>query len=196
MRKKKKNQRRRKRHKIVAGLDEAGRGPFAGPVVCSAVVFRKRIKLPGLTDSKLLSVKKREEFFKKIIENAYVGIGKASNLEIDRYGLIKACEIGFKRALKKLGIKPHFLLIDGNDKFNFKIPFKTIIRGDRKVRAISAASVIAKVYRDGLMRRFALRYPQYKFDIHKGYGTRMHGSLIRKHGLCRIHRKSFSLRKI
>ena len=177
--------------KIIAGMDEAGRGPWAGPVIAAAVILPHRIKLPGLTDSKKLTKAQRETLFNLIRSKAWYGVGMASNQEIDKNGLIPATNLAFLRALNALTIKPDHLLIDGRDKWKLPIPYETIIKGDTKIRAISAASIIAKVTRDGLMERFALEYPQYKFERHKGYGTRLHAEALSKHGVSLLHRKSY-----
>ncbi len=178
-------------YRVIAGLDEAGRGPWAGPLVCAAVILRPGLKLPGLTDSKLLTRSSREFLFKLIIEKCEYGIGIVSSKIIDCNGLIKACETAFKKAVQNLPRLPDFLLVDGNDHFKFDYPFKSIIRGDRRSRSIAAASVIAKVHRDRLMRSLARKYPHFHFDKHKGYGTRLHARLLRLHGPTKIHRFSF-----
>lgn len=181
----------RRRGYRVAGLDEAGRGPWAGPLVCAAAVLKPRIKLPGLTDAKLLTPRKREELFEKILKKCDTGIGIVQAEEIDTLGLIKACEKAFLRATRRLKRKPNFLIVDGNDHFVFPIPFQSIIRGDRRIRSVAAASVLAKVIRDKLMMRLASRYPHYAFERHKGYGTRLHRRLLLRFGPCKIHRRSF-----
>lgn len=176
---------------VIAGLDEAGRGPWAGPVVAAAVILPPRIHLPGLTDSKLLTGKKREELYEKIIQKAHWGVGKASSKEVDRYGLIKATNRAFLRALKALTVTPEHLMVDGRDKFKFPIPFTSVIKGDQKIRCISAASIIAKVTRDRLMVQYEQRYPGYHFGRHKGYGTRLHQEALKANGVTGIHRKSY-----
>lgn len=175
----------------MVGMDEAGRGSWAGPVVAAAVVLPKGLRLGGLNDSKLVLPAKREELFEKITQFCAYGVGLASHEEVDRFGLLRATFFAFKRALENLPVKADHILIDGRDKFAFVIPHTSIIRGDQKVRCISAASIIAKVTRDRLMVEYAKRYPQYGFDLHKGYGTEVHQSALREHGPCELHRKSY-----
>lgn len=175
----------------MVGMDEAGRGSWAGPVVAAAVILPKGLRLGGLNDSKLVLPAKREELFEKITQFCAYGVGLASHEEVDRYGLLQATFYAFKRALENLPVKADHILIDGRDKFAFVIPHTSIIRGDQKVRCISAASIIAKVTRDRLMVEYAKRYPQYGFDLHKGYGTEVHQSALRENGPCELHRKSY-----
>jgi ribonuclease HII len=178
--------------KTIAGMDEAGRGSLAGPVVAAAVILPKWTRLPGLTDSKLLSAAKREELFAKITKSCQYGVGIASHEEVDEFGLLHATYRAYKRAIEDLKATPDHLMIDGCDKFFFDIPHTSIIKGDLKIRAISAASVIAKVTRDRLMLEFAQKYPQYGFDLHKGYGTQRHQRALKEHGPSKIHRKSYA----
>jgi ribonuclease HII len=177
---------------IIAGMDEAGRGPWAGPVVAAAVILAPRTRLPGLNDSKLLTEKKREQLFGLIKSKAEWGIGQASNKEVDRLGLIKATELAYKRALKGLPRIPEHLLIDGRDKFKFSVSHTSIIKGDQKERCIAAASVLAKVTRDRIMKKKALKFPGYHFEKHKGYGTQKHQDALKKHGLTPLHRLSYA----
>lgn len=178
---------------LVAGVDEAGRGSLAGPLICAAVILKKNQKLKGLKDSKKLSPKQREILFKKITKNCIsYGVGEVSEKFIDKNGLIQAVQKTNNIAVSKLNPKPDIILIDGNDKQTLSIPYKTIIRGDNFVREIMAASIIAKVIRDEIMEKFACKYPLYKFDVHKGYGTRLHMSLIRTYKPCALHRKSYT----
>lgn len=182
-------------YSLIYGVDEAGRGPWAGPVVGCVLHFPKEYNLRGIDDSKKLTAEKREELFEKLIQKCHFGIGIAGNAEIDSLGLLKATNLAFTRALENLTEKgapaPDFLLVDGRDRWKFPCPFKTIIRGDSRVKCIAAASIVAKVVRDRLMDDFAEMYPQYGFEAHKGYGTSMHQKAIRDYGLCAIHRKSF-----
>ncbi len=176
----------------TAGVDEAGRGPWAGPVVAACVILKRNISTLGeIKDSKQLSEKKREELYEIIKENSIYGIGVASNEEIDRLGIVKATELAIKRAIEHMPEKPTFLLIDGRDKFELPIKFKSIVNGDKKVKLISAASIIAKVWRDRYMRLVDDIYPQYGFKRHKGYGTKEHLEALKKFGACGIHRMSF-----
>lgn len=176
---------------IFAGMDEAGRGSWAGPVVAAAVILPKGIRLPGLTDSKLLSLAKREMLFDLIMRHAAVGVGMASHKEVDDHGLLHATFKAYERALMDLDDEPEHLLIDGRDKFTFKVSHTSIIKGDLKVRAISAASVIAKVTRDRIMIDYAQEFPDYAFDSHKGYGTKVHQEALKAYGPSRIHRVSY-----
>lgn len=177
-------------------MDEAGRGPWAGPVVAAAVILPPRVHLPGLNDSKKLTEEKRETLFLLIQKKAAFGIGQASNKEVDRYGLLRATELAFRRALARLPIKPDHLLIDGRDKFTFTVPHTSIIKGDEKERSISAASILAKVTRDHLMAKKAKKFPGYHFERHKGYGTEKHRQALKKHGITPLHRQSFEPVKV
>ena len=177
---------------FVAGIDEAGRGPLAGPVVASAVVFPKEILLDGINDSKKLSEKKREELFEQIFENAIsVGVGIVSHEEIDALNILNATFEAMKRAVKKLSVQPQHLLIDGNRFSESEIPFTTIVKGDAKCFSIAAASIIAKVTRDKIMKELHQQFPHYGFAKHKGYPTKSHVEAIQKFGLSEFHRRSF-----
>jgi len=178
--------------KLVAGLDEAGRGSWAGPVVAAAVILPEKIHLPGLNDSKLVTEKKREELFAKIIKSCPHGIGTASHEEVDQWGLLHATFLAFKRALEQLNQRPEELWIDGRDKFQFGIPHVSVIKGDRTYRCIAAASILAKVTRDHLMIEWAGHYPDYGFEEHKGYGTEQHQAALRRLGPSAIHRKTYA----
>lgn len=182
---------RQKGYQLIAGLDEAGRGPWAGPLVCAAVILKPRVHLPKLNDSKLLTPLTREFLAKKIKAECHYGIGVVSPQAIDRLGLIRACEKAFILAVRKLTVIPDYLLVDGNDYFKFPYPFQSIIRGDRRVRSIAAASIIAKVHRDALMKKLAIKFSKYAFEKHKGYGTRLHRKLLEEFGPCKIHRLSY-----
>ncbi|MBD3270631.1 ribonuclease HII [Candidatus Peregrinibacteria bacterium] len=180
---------------IIAGLDEVGRGPWAGPIVACAYIETKEIGRIKITDSKQMNFAEREKAYDILIANGIYGLGLAEPAEIDKFGLANANRLAFKRAIKALSIRPDLILIDGKDKLTLKntneIPFRTIIKGDSLIKEISCASIIAKVYRDRLMCEYALQFPQYKFEKNKGYGTVEHHQLIKKHGICKIHRKSF-----
>lgn len=182
--------------KFIAGVDEVGRGSLAGPVVACVFLIKNRVenKTP-LKDSKKLSLKKREEIFEilKSSPDFEWKIAKVSNKIIDRINIDKATFLAMRRAVKKLSVKPDLLLIDGNRfrKGRLKIPYKTIIKGDEKIFSIARASIVAKVLRDRLMKKMVKKYPNYGFEIHKGYGTKKHFRLIKKFGLSEIHRKSF-----
>lgn len=177
---------------VICGVDEAGRGPLAGPVCAAAVILPKHLELPGLTDSKKLTDKKRRELFPIIQEKAIAyGIGYASHQEIDEINILQATFLAMRRALEQLSVRPDLVLIDGNRTFEFGIPTKTVVKGDSISLNIAAASVLAKVSRDDLMLQYAKEYPDYGFDIHKGYGTKAHYAALRECGHSPIHRMSF-----
>ena len=178
--------------KTICGVDEAGRGPLAGPVCAAAVILPPHFELPGLDDSKKLSDKRRRELMPLIKENALAwGIGFASHQEIDEINILQATFLAMERALEQLQLKPELALIDGNREKDFGIPVKTVVKGDSLSANIAAASVLAKVTRDDLMEAMAEEYPQYGFEIHKGYGTKAHYAALTEHGACPIHRMSF-----
>ena len=178
--------------RIICGVDEAGRGPLAGPVCAAAVILPEHLELPDLTDSKKLTDKKRRELYPIIKEQAIAyGIGFADEKEIDEINILQATFLAMSRALEQLGVKPDLALIDGNREKDFGIPVKTVVKGDSLSANIAAASVLAKVTRDDLMVEMAQQYPEYGFEIHKGYGTKAHYAALREHGPCAIHRMSF-----
>lgn len=177
---------------VICGVDEAGRGPLAGPVCAAAVILPEHLVIPGLTDSKKLTDKRRRELFPLIQEQAYAfGIGFASEAEIDEINILQATFLAMRRALEQLNIKPELALIDGNRETDFGLPVKTVIKGDSLSANIAAASILAKVSRDDVMLQLAEEYPEYGFDVHKGYGTKAHYEALRKFGACPIHRRSF-----
>ena len=177
---------------VICGVDEAGRGPLAGPVCAAAVILPKHLQIPGLTDSKKLSDKKRRELFPIIQQQAIAyGIGLASEAEIDEINILQATFLAMRRALDQLSIRPEIALIDGNRETDFGLPVKTVVKGDSLSANIAAASVLAKVTRDNIMVELAKQYPEYGFEIHKGYGTKAHYEALRTYGPCPIHRKSF-----
>ena len=179
---------------IIAGVDEAGRGPLAGPVVAAAVVFPKEVYLEGVDDSKKLSPHRREQLFPLIHERALgVGIGVVSHEEIDRINIYQASILAMKKALDQLSMVPSLVLADGNSFRHETLRFENIIKGDARSFTIATASIIAKVTRDGLMREYDRLFPGYGFAKHKGYGTREHVEAIRRNGLCEIHRRSFKV---
>ncbi len=176
----------------LCGVDEAGRGPLAGPVCAAAVILPRHLQLPGLTDSKKLSDKKRRELFPLIQQQAIAyGIGFASEGEIDEINILQATFLAMQRALDQLTVKPELALIDGNREKDFGLPVKTIVKGDSLSANIAAASILAKVSRDDVMLKMAQTYPEYGFEIHKGYGTRAHYAALREYGPCPIHRMTF-----
>lgn len=177
---------------VICGVDEAGRGPLAGPVCAAAVILPDHVEIPGLTDSKKLTDKKRRELFPIIQEQAIAyGIGLASEEEIDEINILQATFLAMRRALDQLNVKPDLALIDGNRETDFGVPVKTVVKGDSLSANIAAASVLAKVTRDNLMLELAETYPQYGFDVHKGYGTKAHYAALREHGPSPIHRMTF-----
>ena len=177
---------------LICGIDEAGRGPLAGPVCAAAVILPEHLEIPGLTDSKKLTDKKRRELFPVIKEQAIAyGIGFAFEKEIDEINILQATYLAVERALAQLPVKPDLALIDGNRTKDFGQPLKTVVHGDSLSASIAAASVLAKVTRDDLMLQQDQLYPQYGFAIHKGYGTKAHYAALTEHGACAIHRRSF-----
>ena len=178
--------------KLICGVDEAGRGPLAGPVCAAAVILPPYIELPGLNDSKKLTDKRRRELYPLINESAVAyGIGFASHEEIDEINILRATYLAMERAIEQLGICPEQLLIDGNRAKDFGIPTQTVVKGDSLSASIAAASVLAKVARDDWMLQAAIDYPQYSFEVHKGYGTKAHYEALTAYGTSPIHRKTF-----
>ena len=176
----------------ICGVDEAGRGPLAGPVCAAAVILPDHVDIPGLDDSKKLADKRRRELFPLILDAALsYGIAFADHEEIDQINILQATFLAMERAVAKLEIKPQLLLIDGNRQKDFGIPAKTVVHGDSLSASIAAASILAKVTRDDYMLQMAEQYPQYGFDVHKGYGTKAHYAALAEYGPCPIHRMSF-----
>lgn len=183
-------------YKIICGVDEAGRGPLAGPVYAAAVVLEKSQTIEGVNDSKKLSEKKRELLFDKIINECKdYSIGTASENEIDELNILQATFLAMKRAVDGLSVKPDCALVDGNQIPNLDCDVTTVVKGDAKSESIAAASILAKVSRDRYMLEMAEKYPHYGFEKHKGYGTKLHYEMIEKYGICDIHRKTF-LKKV
>lgn len=177
----------------VGGIDEVGRGPYAGPVVTACVILPKGCKIEGINDSKKLSLKKREELFNIIKERAIsVGIGIVDNYEIDKLNILQATYKAMRIAIENMDIKPQQLLVDAVTIPDIDISQEAIIKGDAKSISIGAASIIAKVVRDRMMIEYAKKYPQYGFESNVGYGSKYHEEAIRKYGLCDIHRRSFT----
>jgi ribonuclease HII len=187
---------RRRGFQRIAGVDETGRGPLAGPVVAAAVIFPESASLSGVDDSKRLSPQKREELYSRILEDALsVGVGEASVQEIDEFDILRATFLAMRRALENLQFTPDLLLIDGDRILpDCPIAQQALVRGDSRCFSIAAASIIAKVHRDRIMRRYHELFPQYHFDRHKGYGTREHLHAIREFGYCEFHRRSFQIK--
>ncbi len=179
---------------LVAGIDEVGRGPLAGPVVACAVILDPARPIAGLGDSKKLSEKKRDALSELILANALsVGFGLVSPAQIDELNILQATFLAMKQALEALSIKPGEIWVDGNQRIpGLELSQKTFVGGDGLHECIMAASIVAKVHRDRLMMDYALRYPVYGFDKHKGYGTAFHLEAIRANGPCEIHRRSFA----
>ena len=179
----------------IAGVDEVGRGPLAGPVVCAAVIMPLDDEsiIVGVDDSKKLSAKKRETLAEEIKKRALAyTIVEVSEKEIDEINILEATKLGMKKALETLEIAPQSVLTDGNMTLNIDFPQKSVIGGDALCYSIGAASIIAKVYRDKMMDEYAKEYPQYAFDSNKGYGTAAHIQAIKEYGLCPIHRRTFT----
>lgn len=177
---------------LVCGIDEAGRGPLAGPVFAAAVVLPMDLDIPYLNDSKKLTEKRREELFQIIMEKAVAySVASASEKEIDELNILNATFLAMNRAYEGLGVKPDLALIDGNRKPGLPIAEETIVKGDAKSMSVAAASILAKVSRDHYMLQMAELYPQYQFEKHKGYGTQLHYELIGKYGISEIHRRTF-----
>ena len=181
-----------KGYRVICGVDEAGRGPLAGPVCAAAVILPDGIEIPGLTDSKKLTDKKRRELFPVIKDQAVAyGIAFASHEEIDEINILQATYLAMERALAQLSVKPDIAMIDGNRAKNFGLPVQTVVKGDSLSANIAAASILAKVSRDDLMLELAGKYPEYRFEVHKGYGTKAHYEALRAYGASPVHRKTF-----
>ena len=190
------NEARNNGYHVVCGVDEAGRGPLAGPVFAAAVILPQNLMIDGLNDSKKLSEKKREILYDNIKNLALTyAVAFATEHEIDEINILNATFLAMKRAVAKLNLKPDIVLVDGNKSPELEISTQTIVKGDSLSASIAAASILAKVERDRLMKNLSKKYPEYNFEKHKGYGTKMHIDLIKKYGPCEIHRKSF-LKKI
>lgn len=184
----------RKGFKLIAGADEAGRGPLAGPIVAAAVILPADCSIKGLDDSKKLSPQKRERLFVQIKKKALaIGIGIINHVIIDRINIGQANSLAIKKAIENLKILPGFVLLDGSKlKIDSPVPLRGIAGGDAKCNSIAAASIIAKVTRDRLMKEYHKKYPFYGFARHKGYGTPQHLEALKEYGPCAIHRRSFS----
>lgn len=180
--------------RAVAGVDEVGRGPLAGPVVCAAVIMplEEALRVPGVNDSKKLSPKKREQLAERIraVARAYA-VEEVSAAVIDEINILQATRLGMKRAVEKLSPPADMVLTDGNMTLDIALPQRSVIKGDALVYSIGAASILAKVYRDALMRDYAAQYPGYAFERNAGYGTAQHIRAIREVGICPIHRRTF-----
>ena len=178
--------------KIVAGVDEVGRGSLAGPVYAAAVIFKTNIITKKIKDSKKLRKLEREDLSEYIKKNSIWSLGYASLKEIEKLNILNASMLAMKRAIKKLKIKPNLILIDGNKSPEIKnYLIKTVVKGDQKIKEISAASIIAKVSRDKLMKKISHKFKNYKWDLNAGYGTKDHIKAIKKYGITRFHRTTF-----
>lgn len=184
-------------YKKIAGVDEVGRGSTAGPVVACAVVVKRcsRLNLEQIKDSKQLTAKQREELYPILTRHPAIewGIGRVSEKVIDRINILQATRLAMKRAVEKINRKPNFLILDGRMTLDLAIPQKSIVKADEKVLSCTCASIIAKVTRDRMMQRYHKKYPLYFFNQHKGYPTKLHYKMLRKHGACKLHRQSFRL---
>ena len=181
---------------LICGVDEAGRGPLAGPVCAAAVILPRGLEIEGLNDSKKLSEMKRDKLFDAICAEAVsYGIAFASVEEIEEINILNAAMLAMNRAIERLSVKPALALVDGNRNSAIKMPSRCVVKGDAKCADIAAASILAKVTRDRYMLEMAEKYPEYHFEKHKGYGTKLHYEALREYGSCEIHRPSF-LRKM
>ena len=183
---------RRQGCSMVTGIDEAGRGAWAGPVVAGLVILRDDIFIPGIDDSKKLTEKKREALYEEITDKALdISVGICDESLIDRKNILKATYMAMKKAVLAMKMRPDIIFIDGRPVPDMGFSQVSIVRGDSKSVSIAAASIIAKVTRDRMMKEFALLYPEYGFEKHKGYGTKLHMKTLDKYGVCPIHRKTF-----
>ena len=177
---------------VICGVDEAGRGPLAGPVCAAAVILPANIDIPGLDDSKKMSDKRRRELFPIIKEKALAyGIALVDEKVIDEINILKATFRAMQQAIEQLQIKPELALVDGNKAGDFGVAVETVVKGDSRSASIAAASILAKVTRDDIMLEMANTYPEYAFGVHKGYGTKAHYEALAQHGPCPIHRMTF-----
>ena len=182
-------------YKYICGVDEVGRGPLAGPVVCAAVIMPLDKLVEGVDDSKKIGKKKREIIAEKILDCAVAcRICRVEREIIDKINILQATRLCMKNAVEGLSVKPDFVLTDGNMTLDISVPQTSIIKGDAKSYTIGAASIVAKVYRDNIMKEYAALYPQYGFETNAGYGSRAHIEAIEKYGLTPIHRRSFTSR--
>lgn len=178
--------------RMICGVDEAGRGPLAGPVCAAAVILPPNLEIPGLNDSKKISDKKRRALYPLIKEKAVAyGIAFADHTEIDEINILQATYLAMERAISQLSVRPDMALIDGNRAKDFGLPVQTVVHGDSLSASIAAASILAKVTRDDYMEEMAEKYPQYGFEIHKAYGTKAHYAALDAHGPSPIHRMTF-----
>jgi ribonuclease HII len=181
-----------KGYQRIAGLDEVGRGPLAGPVVAACVVLQEECDNSCFVDSKIINAKKRSRLYRELQQNgAQISVGIVSETDIDQLNILQASLLAMKQAVLAMPVKPDFLLIDGNQPVPMSIPQQTLIKGESKSASIAAASIVAKVVRDNLMDQYHLQYPEYNFQKNRGYPTLEHRQAIKTHGPCAIHRQSF-----
>jgi ribonuclease HII len=181
-----------KKIKLIAGIDEAGRGPLAGPVVAASVIFSPAVYIRGVNDSKLLTESKRESLFEEIISEALAySVSVVSHKKIDKINILNATLRAMKNSAKKLCVQPHLFLVDGNRPFKYDVPVIPIVKGDSKSFSIAAASILAKVTRDRIMKKYSKHYPDYFWEKNKGYPTREHIDIIKLMGPSPLHRKTF-----
>jgi len=183
---------RQKGYQCIAGLDEVGRGPLAGPVVAACVVLQEDCDNSCFVDSKIINAKKRSRLYQELQHNgAQISVGIVSETDIDHLNILQASLLAMKQAVLAMPVQPDFLLIDGNQPVPISIPQQTLVKGESKSASIAAASIVAKVVRDDLMDKYHLQYPEYNFQKNRGYPTLEHRQAIKVHGPCAIHRQSF-----
>lgn len=181
-----------KGYKYIAGVDEAGRGPLAGPVYAAAVILPDNCDIKGINDSKKLSEKKREKLYDEIIEKAVAwSVSAVDEKVIDEINILNATHLAMNNAVNSLQVKPDYVIIDGNSIKNMELPHETVVKGDAKCISIAAASILAKVSRDRYITQLSEKYPEYGFEKHKGYGTKAHYAALEEYGITPIHRKTF-----
>ena len=179
-------------YQCIGGLDEAGRGPLAGPVVAACVILEEHGDHSGFVDSKVINAENRSRLYTELQNTgAKIGVGMVSETDIDRFNILQASLLAMKKAVLAMPLQPDFLLVDGNQKIPMTIPQQTLVKGESKSASIAAASIVAKVLRDELMNQYHLQYPQYNFIQNRGYATLEHRQAIKTHGPCAIHRRSF-----
>ena len=183
---------RHKGYQWIAGLDEVGRGPLAGPVVAACVILQESCDNSGFVDSKIINAEKRSRLYQELkLNGAHISVGIVSEMDIDRLNILQASLLAMKKAVLSLPVQPDFLLVDGNQSIHMTIPQQTLVKGESKSASIAAASIVAKVVRDDMMDQYHLQYPEYNFKQNRGYPTLEHRQAIKTYGPCAIHRQSF-----